>query len=220
MPGTVYSKGFTLIELLLAMAISAFVAIAGYQGLRVAIDASEAVENQSRQLADIQLALGILEQDIGNAITRPVRNELGTLEAIMSGGLSNDALLLLTRDGWSNPRGSRRSDLARVQYSWDGENLVRKRWLVLDRVGLEEGLEEVLVLENVTDIRVEFFTPYRSEINDNQPAGTGLNGQWVDWWHSERLGLDYAEPLPALVRITLTVSGFGQLTRIIPVVAA
>ena len=215
MRGIACNKGFTLIELLLAMAISAFVALVGYQGLRVAIDASGRVEQESRQLADIELALGILEKDISHIIARPVRNELGTLEPILSGGLSNDALLMFTRTGWSNPRGLRRSELARINYQWIDGVLKRQRWRILDRVNFEDSLEEVSLLENVEEVRIEFFTPRASSDPVLQSIEPGLPGQWQKWWSSERLGLDFVEPLPSLIRITLFVEGFGELTRVI-----
>lgn len=214
-------KGFTLIELLLAMAISAFVAIVGYQGLSVAINASRGVEEEAGRLADIQLALGILESDISQIVARPVRNESGYLEPVMSGGLSNESILLFTRDGWDNPRDLRRSDLARINYRWDGRSLIRQRWMTLDRVSLDEGMEEAVLLENVENVSVEFFTPYGADDDGARPEDlSGLDGQWVDWWTSERVGLDYTEPLPPAVRITLTITGFGQISRVISIASA
>lgn len=220
MPGTDSSKGFTLIELLLAMAISAFVALIAYQGLRVSIDAAARVEEESRLLADIELVLGILERDISQSIARPVRTELGNLSPILSGGLSNEAILEFTRDGWGNPGRQRRSELARINYQWLDASLIRQRWMVLDRVSLEEGLEEVVLLGGVEDFQVEFFTPYMSDTSQDPLPTNGLNGDWVDWWDSAQLGLDYAEPLPPAIRVTLVISGFGQITRIIPIASA
>ena len=220
MAGTDSSRGFTLIELLLAMAISAFVAVIGYQGLSVAITASRGVENESRRLADIELALGILQKDISQIIARPVRSELGNLDPIMSGGLSSESLLVFTREGWSNPRNLRRSELARINYRLGSGELVRQRWMVLDRISREEGLEEAVLLENVEEFRVEFYTPYASDENSAPAPGSGPNGEWVDWWSSERLGLDYSDPLPPAVRITLTITGFGQLQRVFSIASA
>ena len=220
MPGTECNKGFTLVELLLAMAISGFVALVGYQGLSVAVDASSAVEEESRRLADLQLALGILEEDVSQIIARPVRNELGGLDPIMSGGLSNESLLQFTRDGWHNPRMLRRSELARINYQWRGDNLIRQRWAILDRISLEEGLEEVILLAGVEDVRVEFYTPYTSAQDNMADNESALMGEWADWWSSERIGLDTIEPLPPAVRITLTITGFGQISRVITLTSA
>lgn len=220
MPGTASARGFTLVELLLAMAISAFVALAGYQGLRVAIDAARAVETQSRRLADIQLALGILEDDISQMIARPVRNELGSLEPVVAGGLSADSLLLFTRDGWRNPRNLRRSELARINYRWNGDALVRQRWLVLDRADLETGLEEAVLLDGLAAVRVAFFSPFSAAEEVEEGEAAYSSGHWVDWWESERFGLEVEEPLPSAVRVTMTINGFGEVSRVITIPSA
>lgn len=218
MPGTACNKGFTLIELLLAMAVSGFVAVVGYQGLRTAIDAAEGLGEETETVAAIELAFSILEQDISQIISRPVRNELGSREVILSGGLSNESLLLFTRGGWENPRDIRRSELARINYQLVGKSLVRQRWTVLDRVSREEGLEQVVLLDNIEEVRLVFFNPFAGV--ESPEDGSGLAGDWVDWWQSERLGLNEDEPLPPAVRITLSITGFGEVSRVFTIVAA
>jgi general secretion pathway protein J len=214
------AKGFTLIELLLAMAISAFVAFVGYQGLRVAIDAAQGVEDEATRLADIQLALGIMEHDISQIIARPIRNELGTLEPVMSGGLANDALLTFTRDGWVNPRMLNRSELARINYQWDGQQLTRQRWHVLDRVSRDAGMDSAILLDGVEDMRVQFYSPFTGAAGETTSGDGTSDGQWVDWWTSERQGLDYMEPLPLAVRISMTITGVGRISRVITIASA
>ncbi len=238
MPGTACNRGFTLIELLLAMTISVFIAVIGYQGLTVSIDASTRVTEETAKLADLELALGILEQDISQSIARPVRNELGGLDPVMVGGFSNDSILTFTRDGWSNPRLLKRSELARINYQWQEQSLVRQRWSILDRIGREEGLDEIVLLEGVDDLRMEFFSPFSSDAstqssdidrtrrerpisqNNSADADSVVMGEWVDFWSSERLGLDFTEPLPSAIRITLSINGFGQVSRIFVIPAA
>lgn len=218
MPGTACvnaAKGFTLIELLLAMAISAFVAFVGYQGLRVAIDAAHGVEDEATRLADVQLALGILEADISQIVARPVRSEVGALEPVMAGGLSNDRLLTFTRDGWANPRLLPRSELARINYAWDGRRLTRQRWRSLDRVSREAGMDSAVLLDGVEDIRVEFFSPLTGSGNET-PGPENASG-WSQWWTSERQGLEVTQPLPMAVRITMTLEGLGRISRVIAI---
>ena len=64
------------------------------------------------------------------------------------------AVKRLTRGGWRNPLQRPRSDLQRVAYRLQGEDLIRAYWPVLDRLGDEEPLTQT-ILEDVDDL--EFF---------------------------------------------------------------
>ena len=123
--------GFTLIEVMLAMAITAFIAVIAYSGLSAAISASERQQLQVETLGNIQLTLTVMERDIRNAVKRPVKDEYGDKEPALAGGTQQEYLLQVTRAGWDNPANRRRSELQRVRYLLEDDELWRESWLVV-----------------------------------------------------------------------------------------
>ncbi len=106
------TRGFTLLELLVALAVFAIMATAAYSGLRSVLFTRAAVEEQNRRLADVQLAVFRLAQDIEQATPRGIRDEYGDPEPALRGGDLLDDVLILTRTGWDNPLGQSRATSA------------------------------------------------------------------------------------------------------------
>ena len=71
------TRGFTLLELLVALAVFAIMATAAYSGLRSVLFTRAAVEEQSRRLAAVQMAVYRLEQDVEQTLARGIRDEYG-----------------------------------------------------------------------------------------------------------------------------------------------
>jgi len=80
------ARGFTLLELLVALAVFAIMSIAAYSGLRNVLFTRAAVEEQTRRLAAVQLAVFRLEQDIEQTVPRGIRDEYGEPQAALVGG--------------------------------------------------------------------------------------------------------------------------------------
>ena len=203
-------RGFTLIEVLLAMAITAFVAVVAYTGLSTAISAAKVNERQAERLAEIQMTLSLLERDVRHALLRPIIDEYGDEQPPFIGGNTAPFPLELSRRGYENPRDLRRSELERVRYYLQDNQLWRESWSVLDRVNDEESRQQLRLLSDVEDIRLRFL--------DGESSGarsSPLGGEWVDEWvFAIRIG---GHRLPKALELNLAVDGFGEIQRVVEV---
>ena len=198
------ARGFTLLELLVALAVFSIMAIAAYSGLRNVLYTRAAVEEQNRRLAAVQLAVYRLEQDIEQATPRGIRDEYGEPQGALLGGKLTDDRLILTRTGWDNPLGQPRANLQRVAYRLRDGRLWRLHWLVLDRGGLNEP-RETLLLDRVRDFKARFLD----------------QDDWRDDWPPSASSSDDdrkpdPDRLPRAVEISLTLEDWGEITRLLP----
>ncbi|MCW5820852.1 MAG: type II secretion system minor pseudopilin GspJ [Trueperaceae bacterium] len=201
------ARGFTLLELLVALAVFAIMAIAAYGGLRNVLFTRAAVEEQSRRLAAVQLAVYRMEQDVEQTLARGIRDEYGDPQPALRGGaLASDALTL-TRAGWDNPLGQSRATLQRVAYRLREGRLWRLHWQVLDRGGLIEP-RETLLLDRVQELKVRFLD---------------ADDAWQDDWPPPAAASDDGETgrrgsvvLPRAVEVSLTLEDWGEITRLFP----
>lgn len=145
------TPGFTLIELLIAVAVFALMAAMAYAGFGAVMQASEAQDAAAQNLAELQTIYRLLREDVEQIANRPIRDELGAVEESLLAG-SGDAPLSFTRAGTPNPIGLPRSDLQRVYYRLDGNQLIRGYYAQLDRTAGTSVHERVLTdrLEAVT----------------------------------------------------------------------
>lgn len=197
------TRGFTLLELLVALTVFAIMSVAAYGGLRNVLFTRATVEEQSRRLAAVQLAVFRLEQDIEQAVPRGIRDEYGEPQAALLGGELNDDRLTLTRAGWDNPLGQPRANLQRVAYRLRDGRLWRLHWDVLDRGGLVEP-RETLLLERVREFRVRFLEK-KDWRNDWPPPASDETDKKKD-----------PDSLPRAVEIVLTLEDWGEITRLLP----
>ncbi len=197
-PAFTRQKAFTLLELLVAIAVFAVMSSFAYVGLQSVLTTQVQVEQYAKRLAQVQLALFRLQQDIEQAGVRPVRDEYERLEpAFIANPLTDDALIL-TRYGWDNPLNQTRSQLQRMAYQFREGRLIRRHWLTLDRSGISEPLEAVL-LDNLTEVAWRY-------LDDS------------DEWHSRWPAEDSStakDRLPRAVEVTLTLRDWGDITRLL-----
>ena len=193
-------QGFTLLEVVLAIAITAFVAVLGYNALSVAIITAEQHEEKVKQLGDIQLALTILERDGRNIVPRPIVDEYGLKQAALIGGDLTEYPLQLTRRGWDNPLDIRRGELQRVRYEYSDNTIWREHWLVLDRVDENTNKQRVKLIDGVERFKLTFLA------QDNAVAVEGVGGEWQGEWDSNTL--------PLAIQIELELTDFGGVRRV------
>ena len=201
------TRGFTLLELLVALAVFAIMAIAAYEGLHNVLFTRAAVEAQSQRLAAVQMTVFRLEQDIEQTVPRGIRDEYGEPQpALFGGALASSDTLTLTRTGWDNPLKQPRATLQRVAYRLQEGRLWRLYWPVLDRGGVMEP-RETLLLDRVQTFKVRFL---------------GEDGTWQDNWPlptnndgGETVQHD-ATTLPRAVEVHLTLEDWGEITRLFP----
>jgi general secretion pathway protein J len=138
------SHGFTLLELLVALSIFAAIGVMAYSGLANVMRQQFQTEAYADRMQDLQLAYRVLKRDLEQFADRSIRNEFGDVTpALVAGG--NFAGVEFTRAGYPNPAGYLRSNLQRVAYLIDGDQLVRRSWRVLDRSQDTLPDEQVLV---------------------------------------------------------------------------
>lgn len=184
-------QGFTLVELLVALLIFALLSMAGVALLRSSVSAQGAVSDHLDRLADVQLALAAIDADLAQATVRISRTDAGTLApAFFSRGAQSDApILQFVRGGWSNPDGTRRSSLQKVEYWWRGGRIERIGYPQVD--GAPQSDPAVLVAD-VGALALRF---------------RDARGEWRDDWTPAQPGL-----MPRLVEMVVTREGRPPLT--------
>jgi len=182
-------RGYTLLELLIAIVVTALIAAGGYAGLSAISRASAAHRQQVQELEQVQWLVARLDRDLFHAINRPVR--VDSLERAALVG--NSTALSFTHGGLANPLGQARSELQRVDWVLQGQDLYRYTRLQLDGPATPGAAE--LLLQDVSALSIQFL-------------GTG--NQWhADW------PLAAEDGLPRAVRYQLQIDGFGVLERLI-----
>jgi general secretion pathway protein J len=107
----------------------------------------------------------------------------------------------LTRTGWRNPRGVARSDLQRVDYVFNKQQLLRASWSTLDRGPGNEPYAEVLI-DGVSAVDVRFM---------------GQDRQWVGYWPPDSASNAQNQDavlMPQAIEISVDVNGWGRIVRL------
>lgn len=205
------SSGFTLVEVLVAMAIMAFVAVAGYTSLTAVIFGVESLREESRRLNDINRTFQVLGKDLHQLVNRSVYDEFGSRRSAFEGGELAPQTLSFTRAGWHNTVGLPRSTLQRVAYYLDEDQLVRAAWPVLDRTGALEP-NELVLLSGVESIDVRFLAGLdQLEVNRNSQIERRY---WQENWIPDLSRPDALVEPPLAVEIRLQMFDWGELERL------
>lgn len=205
------ARGFTLLEVLIAMAITAFIAVAAYTSLSTVIAGVDRTREQGDRLHEISRAFGVLSRDLRLTVDRPVRDEFGQVVPALTGGPLARELLSLTRAGWHNTTGAPRSALQRIAYRLNGSDLYRLSYPVLDRTPVGEP-REVLLLEDVEEIRFSFLPSLaRLEVDRD---GRVDRRQWLENWVQDLSQPDVVPAPPVAVAVDVTLKDLGVIERL------
>lgn len=183
--------GFTLIELLVALLILAIISVILVAGLRNTMNTKSRIDDVSTRLANMQVAMSIISNDIRQMVNRPVQDNDGKSLAplILYSGVTNS--LEFTRDGYINPNGVQlRSTLQRVSYRLVNGNLERGTWDVLDRSNSTPAPNYQILIPNVTNLQWKFFS--------------GKNTVYTQWPSPQ-----IWNPLPQGVELIITIKNWG-----------
>ncbi len=193
------SRGFTLLELLVALTIFAVIAIMAYSGLSAILTTHQQTNQHANKLARLQKTLLWLERDIEQHVARPIRDQYGDKQLALQGTIS---YVELTRIGWRNPARQKRSSLQRVAYKLEDETLWRLYWSVLDRAQ-DTSFKKMNLLNEIKEIQLRYLD-----------EGLRWHKQWP--LANFNAGVEDANNLPMLkaIEVTLTVVGWGQITRL------
>lgn len=200
------SAGFTLLEVLIAIAIFALISAMAYGALNQALRTRDRVEEEREFWHALTLIYLRMEDDIGQARARGVRDVGGALLPPFVGqptdaravGAPN---LEFTRAGVPVFGDGVRSDLQRVGYRLAEGVLTRLAWAELDRSPQSQA-QEAPLLEGVEELRLRFYS---------------AAGKWEERWPpgADSLGKPTTgNELPRGVEVTLRLAGRGELTRL------
>ncbi len=194
---------FTLIEVLVSLAIFAILAALCYGALGRTLDSAELLNNRMDRLQAIQRTIRLLSEDLQQLSPRPIRDALGDgFGPALDTNFQSGFALELTHGGWSNPLVLPRGTLQRSAYRLEEDELIRYHWMVLDRTLANEPLD-VALLDGVESLLFRFLQD---------------NGQWTEQWPpAERPGPLGARQRPRAVEIILTLSGEGQIRRLLEI---
>jgi general secretion pathway protein J len=166
------------------------------------VQSRDRVDELAVQFKALQRTMLFLERDITQVVNRSTRNVYGDYDFALT-SRENDFGLLLTRQGWRNPLGIRRSNLQRVGWEFTGDSIRRRYWVSVDQ-GQEDESRDVLMLENVTDFRMRFLDDQQAW-RDNWPDDESMAGQTP--------GRKPAIALPVGLEVIVEHDRFGTLTR-------
>ncbi len=201
------ARGFSLIELVVALAVFAALAAAAYGGLASVARTRGELQAKQDRLAAIVRAVTILERDLRQAVSRPIRgNARGESIAALVGGSDR---IELTRLGFANPRAEPRSNLERVVYAVDANALRRGRYAVLDRAP-DSAPEVSALLGDVDALRIRYL---------------GADGIWRNVWppseaSSGVAAVDVIAQLPRAIEFRISTRDTGEVRRIVELPSA
>jgi len=200
------NNGFTLIEILIALVIFAIVGVMAAMSLHSMIRTNHALKLADRQLMQLQITMTLLRRDTMQMINRPVMDTDGSQQPAMLA--PGDTQIYFTRMGFPNPfQVIQQSDLRRVGYTLQGDQLVRLTWDVLDRPPDAKPEIQVL-LDHVQSLQWQFM------------AGDGHNTSiWPPAFDSVMQRESDNSPLPRSITMVMHIQGIGLIQMVFPVPA-
>ena len=185
-------SGFTLLELLVVVVVFSIMSAAAYSSLQSSLKAEENFDASMEELEAVQMSLAVFQRDVMQLSRRAVRDAYGDSEAsvVLRGGQE----LFFTRGGNFSSMKLDQTELTRVAYSLQDEQLIRSTWRSLDSTQGEQPLSAPL-LGQVTRLQIRVLD------KDNL-------------WHQDwPLG---ASNRVRAVEITLELAGWGEIRRLFP----
>jgi general secretion pathway protein J len=192
-PRTAWPAGVTLLELLVVIAVFSIMSVAAYSSLRSSLKAEENFDASMKELEAVQMTLTLLQKDVMQLSPRTVRDAFGDRAAAFI--LYDGRELTFTRGGNFSSLRPDHSELTRVAWSLQDDELIRSYWNRLDTTQGDQPLSASL-LHKVTDLQMRVLDQ---------------EGVWhLDW------PLSGSESMRAL-EITLELEGWGEIRRLVPV---
>lgn len=191
-------RGFTLLELLVALSIFSVLSVMAYGGLQTVITTKNATQQAADRIAEVQLVMTRISNDLRQVVSRKVRDEYGDFLQAMQSSKNGDGTMAWTRLGYRNPARLKRSNIQRVAYKLEQQKLIRITWPVLDRAQDTESMETE-VLSNVESIEWRF-------LNNEK--------EWVSSWPEEGENTELSA-LPKAAEFTLELQDWGKIRRLI-----
>ncbi len=190
------SEGFTLLELLVAIVIFVLMMVPAYGWMSNLLSQTHHTEVQAEKLADLQIAYRVFQRDLEQMVSRNIRNEFGDDAEALIGGSGYEGVEF-SRAGHPNPAGFLRSELQRIAYIPDDDQLIRRSWRVLDRAQ-DSAPDEQVLIKGLEKFSMRFLT------EDNT---------WKNHWPAAttRPGGLAVSVLPRAVEVVVVLEDFGEI---------
>ncbi|MDY6992984.1 MAG: type II secretion system minor pseudopilin GspJ [Pseudomonadota bacterium] len=187
------TSGFTLLELLVALAIFAVMAMLSYSGFNSILTTYEHTQRYTERLSQLQQTVTYLRHDIEQYLDRPIRDQYGDRQPAIQGFADQ---FEFTRAGWRNPAQQPRSQLQRLHYYFEDQQLWRAYWPVLDRAQDTTPLKIALV-DSVETLQLRFLDIHLT-------------------WHDQWPPLEQSESTQVLkltaIEVNLSIQDWGHFT--------
>lgn len=185
-------SGITLLELLVVVTIFSIMSAAAYSSLQSSLKAEENFNAAMQDLEAVQMSLTLFQRDIMQMSPRAVRDVFGDDQpAVM---LYDGRELTFTRGGNFSSLKLDQTELTRVVYSLQDDQLVRSNWRRLDSIQGERPLRASLL----------------SKVSNLQIRVLDQNNIWhLDWPLSGNANI-------RAVELTLELEGWGEIRRLFP----
>lgn len=196
------SIGFTLLELLVAITVFGIMSAIAYRGLVEVALTDDAMKIEGERLQRLQFAFGLFERDARQSLPRGIRDEFGQSAPALIG---TPTRFSFTRAGWSNPLSRPRASLERVDYQFDGGQMVRLGWPVLDRTQSSQP-ETLSLLQEIDLIRFAYLDQQQEWQNRWPPVNRVQEQDDLAW--------------PKAISVTIQSTRYGTIERIFSLVDA
>lgn len=143
-------QGFTLVEVMVSLMIFGMLAAAGVAILAFSVRAQGAAGARLDDAGALNRAASILSADLAQALTRPTRDEAGTLLPPFVGEATT---LSVVRGGWSNIDAAPRPSAQKVAYRLGDATFERVAWPMLDGAA---PLDPAVLVDKVRTIRLRY----------------------------------------------------------------
>lgn len=183
------------------MSIFAIVAVLSYTGLQSVINSKTATESSLDRLQQLQTTMLTLSTDMQQLTARDAHDSLRSVLAKLT-TQNTDYIVSFTRNGWRNPANRARSTLQRVAYIMDEDKLIRRYWTHVDRADDDLFVDRELI-NNIEELELRYLDA-ENEWHDDWPTANALASGAVT-------------ELPSAVEITLKMSDWGDIKRLIRV---
>ena len=190
-------RAFTLIELLIALAIFSIMSVTSYVGLQNFLAMRQSLEAHEDAFAELQAAIMLIEADVENLAARSIRDELGDRVAAFDSKGQMEVGLTRFRPGL--PIEFEPSDLLRVNYFVENNQLVRRAWSALDRTP-DTPYQDRVLLSDVSGINWRFMA-----------------ASWSNYWPENDDPVSMRR-LPRAVEVTISLGDGRSVTRLMRVI--
>lgn len=192
--------GFTLLEMLVALALFAVIYLVAHGTLANILSGSEKLSTEQKKWQQLDIAFTLMQEDLGYAIARSVRDTSGFEIPAFVGQQSDtravsSPALEFSRSGIRALTTDRETGERRVAYRLKGGSLFRETWPTLDRKFDATPVDDRLLVD-VTRFDVRFLN---------------RDGHWLPAWPDIQ---HRAETTPVAVEITIGTNDGDSFNRI------